>query len=197
MNSPSSSSSSTTTPDPCAGIPSGDAQRWFRDEIEPHGSLLRNYLRGKFPNVRDVDDVVQESYLRVWKRQAVKPIASAKAFLFKAARHLALDLIRRRKAAPFSTLSSFDASFVIDDAPNAAEALSAHEKLDLLAEAVAALPERCRGVILLHKIDGLSQREVAARLDMSERTVANHCYQGVKRCEEYLRARRVAGFRQS
>lgn len=77
---------------------------------------------------------------------------------------------------------------VLDDRPSAVEALSAQEKLDLLADAVMALPTRCREIVLLRKIQGIPQKEVAARLGLSERTVENHCRLGVKRCEEYLRS---------
>jgi DNA-directed RNA polymerase specialized sigma24 family protein len=68
--------------------------RWFTEEVHPHDASLKAYLRGSFPSVRDVDDVVQESYLRIWKARAIHPISSARAFLFRIARHLALDTLR-------------------------------------------------------------------------------------------------------
>lgn len=166
--------------------------QWFATEVHPHGEQLKAWLHGTFPAVRnEVDDVVQESYLRVWRRHTARPIASAKAFLFKAARNIAIDFLRRGKASPFDPLSSLQTSCVIDEAPNAAEKLSLQEKYDLLAEAVATLPARRYEVIILHKFKGLSQKEVAAQLGISERTVANQVLIAVRYCEDYLRARGV------
>src|SRR5580693_2470646 len=56
--------------------------RWFTEEVHPHEPSLRAYLNGSFPTVRDLDDVVQESYLRIWQARAAYPIGSARAFLF-------------------------------------------------------------------------------------------------------------------
>lgn len=162
--------------------------RWFAEQVQTHESSLRSYLRGSFPCVRDIDDVVQESYLRVWKARALQPIQSAKAFLFKVARHVAVDLLRRHGNSPMNVVDNLNALPVMDDGPSAVEALSAQEKLDLLGDAVMALPSRCREVVLLRKIQGIPQKEVAARFGLSERTVENHCRLGIKRCEEYLRA---------
>ena len=51
-----------------------------------HDDHLKAYLRTSFPTVRDVDDIVQESYLRIWRRQSIQPVRTAKAFLFTIAR---------------------------------------------------------------------------------------------------------------
>src|SRR5438876_12279709 len=59
--------------------------RWFAAEVHAHERSLRAYLRGAFPSVRDVDDVVQESYVRVWKARLAHPIQSARSFLFQVA----------------------------------------------------------------------------------------------------------------
>lgn len=54
--------------------------------MHAHDEQLKSYLRLAFPTVRDVDDIVQESYLRTWRRQSSQPIRAAKAFLFTVAR---------------------------------------------------------------------------------------------------------------
>lgn len=165
--------------------------RWFAEEVHPHGGALRSYLRRSFPAVRDVDDVVQESYLRVWTARAGQPIRCARAFLFKVARHVALDLVRRHRASPIAEVRDFDALSVVEDKPNAADALSTAEKIQLIAEAIAALPPRCREIIVRRKLQGVSQREVAAQLGLSEKTVEVQVARGVRRCEEFVRARGI------
>ncbi len=181
-----SSSAAETTPT----VESDDA-RWFAAEVHPHESQLRSYLHGRFPAVRDVDDVVQESYLRIWRARAGRPIASAKAFLFTIARHLALDAVQRKRTAPEVTLGDLAALAVLEDKPDAAEALSYHEKVCLLADVLAALPDRCREVVVLRKLKCLSQKEAAAQLGLSERTVENQLARGMKRCEQILRRQGV------
>ena len=171
-----------------------DSNRWFAEEVHPHDGQLKAYLRGSFPAVRDVDDVVQESYLRIWKAKTAQPIQSAKAFLFKIARHLALDTIRKNGNSPLDTVGETAFSSVLDLAPNAAEALISKDTLHHLADAIASLPQRRREVIILHKLKGLPQKEVAQLLDLSPRTVEKHCLRGLNQCEEHLRAHGINGF---
>ena len=85
-------------------------------------------------------------------------------------------------------------AIVADEGLNSAEFLTAREKLDLLSDALVALPRQCRNVVILHKIKGLSQREVAEKLGLSERTVENQCRIGLAKCETFLRDRGVTGF---
>ncbi len=179
---------------PPAGAASADHAKWFTAEVHVHDGQLKAYLRGSFPAVRDVDDVVQESYLRFWKARAAKPIQSAKAFLFQVARNLALDVIRKHRRSPLDEGRESVASRVLDSSPDAAEKLIASDTLDHLADAIAALPERCREAVVLHKLHGIPQRELAGRLGVSERTIEKHCRVGLRRCEAHLAARGIHGF---
>lgn len=154
--------------------------------MHAHDAQLKAYLRGSFPGVRDVEDIVQESYLRIWRTRAVQPIRSAKAFLFTVARSVALNLLRKKRNAPFEAYGDFAASRVLDETPNAAETAILHERIDLLADALMTLPPRCREITVLHKVQGLSQKEVAVRLGLSERTVESQVRIGVLRCHAHL-----------
>jgi RNA polymerase sigma-70 factor (ECF subfamily) len=174
--------------------PDLEQTRWFAAEVQPHDSSLRAYLHGAFPSVGDVDDVVQESYLRIWKTRAGHPIQSAKAFLFTVARRIALNIVRKKGNAPFVPLRDLGTLRVIEDKPSAADALCEQEKIDLLADAVMALPARCREIIILHKLQALPQKEVAARLGLAERTVESQTRIGVKRCLEFLQQHGITDF---
>jgi RNA polymerase sigma-70 factor (ECF subfamily) len=167
--------------------PSGPGlARWFSDEVQSHEPALRSYVRGSFPALRDVDDVVQESYLRLWRARVARPVASSKAFLFAIARNVARDLARRTRRSPINPLVDLAGVQVVEDSPSVADLLGEKEKVDMLGRAVSSLPSRCREIIVLHKIRGLAQREVATRLGVSEKTVENQVAIGVKRCEEFF-----------
>lgn len=170
--------------------------KWFTEEVQPHELALKGYLRRAFPAVRDVDDVVQESYVRILQTHPCQPIASARAFLFTVARRLALNLIARQKTAATIHVGDFSACPVLQDGAGVPERVSRLEVYDLLGEALATLPARCREITVLRKLQGLSQREVAARLGLSEKTVAEQVARGVRRCEEFLRRRGIASSRE-
>lgn len=192
MSSPIPRHAAVSSAPPC--VAPAEPERWFKEEVQPHGPLLKSYLRGTFPTVRDIDDVVQESYLRIWQRQAAKPIASAKAFLFQIARRLALDVIREKSRRKTDTLGDLAELGVIDDRPNALETLSYNEKVALFAAALARLPDRCRTIFILRKFQNLPQREVAAQLHVSERTVESQVARAMTLLENDLRAHGVDGF---
>lgn len=166
-----------------------DHSQWFAEEVHPHDSQLKAYLRGSFPAVRDVEDVVQESYLRVWKARAAHPIASAKAFLFTVARRLALDLVRRERRSPFVAVKDIGALFVFNDAPHAGESAATAGDIALMVEAIDSLPARCREIFILCQVEGHPQRVVAERLGLSENTIAVQSARGLQRCEAFVRRR--------
>ncbi len=143
--------------------------------------------------MRDVEDVVQESYIRVWRRQLLRPLASARSFLYQVARNLAIDTLRREAVSPLDPTSATAALAVPDCKPDAAELACTSEEFEILLEAIEALPPRCREVVVLRKICGLSPQEIALKLGMSQGTVHIHGAKGVRRCEAFLRQRGVRG----
>jgi len=167
-----------------------DRDRWFAEKIYVHDSALKSYLRRSFPVAReDVDDVVQESYLRVLKALTTQPIASAKSFLFTVARRLAIDGARRHKISPVVAIPDLAALPVMDSRPGVAEAACTNDELALLAQAIHALPARCREVMIMRQIEGASQKAIAQRLGITELTVQTHVVQGLRRIEAFLGAR--------
>ena len=165
--------------------------QWFADEVQPHEPALRTYLRNRFPKERDVDDVVQESFLPLWKVRTGRQVRFAKALLFKVARHLVIDLARRRKTFPEDAVRDLDVQNVIEEGSSVVDVVSLREKTRLLAEAIDSLPARCREIVILRKLRSMPQREVALHLGLSEKTVEAHVNRGIRRCEEYLRKRGV------
>ena len=176
-----------------AFVPTRDDARWFADQVHVHDGQLKAYLRSAYPAVRDVEDVVQESYLRLWRRHAAKPIKSAKNFLFSVARNLAVDLLRREQASPVVLVTDFDASSVMDTETVTIDEVCTNEEVSILLEAIDSLPPRCREILILRKLEGLSQKEIARQLGLSEETIQVQIGRGSRRCEELLRKHGVIG----
>jgi RNA polymerase sigma factor (sigma-70 family) len=161
-------------------------------EILVHERALRGYLRRFFKNAADVEDVVQETYARLLALNdpALHGVRNWHAFLFTTARNVALDCIRRSRVVSLDALAEMGSADVLDPAPSADEALNARQELALLLETIASLPDRCRETLTLRKLYGLSQREIARRLEITESTVEKHVAYGVRLCAERMFAKR-------
>jgi len=171
--------------------PESERDRWFAEEVQAHESSLRAVLRRSVTSLSDVDDLIQESFIRVLRAREKKPIEKSKSFLFAVARNAMRDLMRRRAVAGEISVTETVSMGVLDDKPGVVDLVIRQQELDLLAEAVRSLPERCRQVFLLRKIQNLSQREIASRLSISENTVETLVAKGARRCADYLLARGV------
>jgi len=163
-----------------------DKARWFAREVQPHEAMLRAWLRSRFSNEGDLDDLVQDAFVRVLRARASGTIRSPKAFLFATARNLALDRLRHRRVTGGDSLADFDVLALVDETGDVPEAVSRSEEIELLARAIQSLPTRCRQVLTLRKIYGLPQKEIAARLGIAEHTVESQGAIGLRKCTEFF-----------
>lgn len=169
--------------------PDSEHAGWFAEEVQPHESSLRSYLRGVFPTLPDIDDFIQEAYARLIRAKQAGRVSYAKAFLFATARNAALDFFRRRKVVAIDAIGDLSDLSVLADGPDAAESANKQQELELLSQAVRALPERCRQVLTLRLLYGLSHREIAADLKISEHTVKAQLAKGMRRCSAFFQER--------
>lgn len=181
-----SSPPSDPAPSPAAAL-----SQWFSDEVQPHEGSLRSYLRHAFPSLPDMDDLVQESYARLLRAKEAGRVSYVKAFLFTTARNAALDIFRRRKIVAIDGVADLATLSVVEDRPDAAEAVNKQQELELLAQAVRGLPDRCRQVLTLRLLYGMSHKEIAAELRISEHTVKAQLAKGMRRCADYFEERGV------
>lgn len=124
--------------------------------------------------------------MRVLRAHDRGDVSSAKAFLFATARNLALDRVRHRHVARAEHLVENDALHVLEEGEGIPETLSRNQELEILTQAIQSLPDRCRQIFTLRKVYGLSQKEIAARLRVSECTVSAQLTIGVRKCTDYM-----------
>lgn len=173
-------------------MPPSDQAHWFAAEVRPHEPMLRAYLHKEFPSLSDdIDDVVQESHLRLLKARERGRIASAKSYLFAIARNVAIDIFRDRRGIKQISVNESAEFNVLEDETNVVEAASVQQEFALAIDAIDRLPGRCREIAVLRLLHGLSHREIAARLGLAEETVRVQVARAMKKCAHYLRERGV------
>lgn len=127
--------------------------------------------------------------MRILRANSAKRINNAKTFLFTTARNLALDLFRRNQVISFESLEDSVCPSVLDSGEDLVECICHDQELELLKEAIAALPIRCREVLAFRKLQGLSREDIARRMGISESTVNTQIAIGMLRCRKYFQER--------
>ena len=163
-----------------------ETARWFSANIQPQTAVLRAWLVQGFGPRLAVDDVLQEAFLRVLRARETGELQAPKAFLFAIARNLALDQLRRHAVSRTDALVEADLSNVLDDHASIPETVAREQERALLTEAIQSLPDRCRQVMTLRIVYGLTQRVIGERLGISDRTVAAQLAIGTARCTDFM-----------
>jgi len=161
--------------------------RWFGEELQPHEAELRAWLRKRFPSELDFDDIVQDAFVSAWKAYEEGVLRSPKAFLFGAARNLALRSLRTRKVRGYDTMVQIEDCDVLDEKADVLETVVRNQELQILTLAIQSLPERCRQIFTLRKVYGMTQREIASKLELSPRTVNAQITNGLHKCALFVK----------
>ncbi|MFC4313950.1 RNA polymerase sigma factor [Steroidobacter flavus] len=164
---------------------------WFAREILVHEASLVRYLTRTWPNRDEIHDLRQETYIRVYEAaQKALPYA-AKSFLFTTARHLMADRLRRGRIVSMEAVGDLEVLHVPGNELSPEQRLNARQELMQLARAFSILPPKCREVVWLRRVDELSQKEVASRLSISEKTVESHVMKGTRLLADALFSRKT------
>lgn len=161
---------------------------WFKREILSHEAILVRFLLRIWPRRDEVPDIRQESYARVYEAARKARPQAPKAFLFATARHLMADRVRRERIVSIRAGGESDYLDVLVDEISPEQRVVAHQELTRLALAFDRLSSRYRDVIWLRRVKELSQKEVANRLGVAEKTVEKHLSAGLRQLAHHLRA---------
>ncbi|WP_031235035.1 RNA polymerase sigma factor [Asticcacaulis sp. AC402] len=164
-------------------------------QILPHEHVLRLWLRRLGVKTDELDDIVQEVYCRLLRMDRVDHIADARAYLFRSARNIVLEQVRRNRVVSIMTVHNIDDLGIADHTPSPEVCASARAELDRVLNLIKGLPDRCRSVFELRKVHGLSQAETARALGLTENVVEKETARGLSLILERLAAAKPAAGR--
>jgi RNA polymerase sigma-70 factor (ECF subfamily) len=159
---------------------------WFVREVLVHEQALMRFLRRNWRDQDEVPDLRQEVYVRVYESATRRVPDSPKSFLFATARNLLVDRVRHQRIVPITAVGDIEQLHVMEDELEPSRWLGGREALARLARALDRLPDRCREVVWLRRIEDLPQKEIARRLGISEKTVEKHIAKGSRMLAEHF-----------
>jgi RNA polymerase sigma-70 factor (ECF subfamily) len=160
---------------------------WFLNQIFHHRAALHLYLRRLVSSTDDLEDLVQETYVRVYALPDYVGVDSPKALLFRIAHNLAVERARRQKAHDTDTVGNLEVLKLHSPDVSPDEQADAHRRFEAFCTAVDRLPPLCRRVFVLRKVYKLSPVEISEVLGVSHSTIEKHVAKGLLRCRDYLR----------
>lgn len=142
-----------------------------------HQRELQIYLTRLLRDADTAMDLTQETFLRV--SEHVSPdkdndVVHARSYLYRVAHNLAIDHVRAQKRNPVSGADDSRLEFIPNNTPSPEQIVGGQSELDYVCRALGELPEKTREIFTLVRVDGLTYREAAEKLDISDSSVQKH-----------------------
>jgi len=153
---------------------------WFFREILPLEPVIVEYLSRNWGSESEIEDLRQEVFVKVYESARNEIPAAPRQFVLQMAQNILFVRKRRDKVIPIGSLMDLDALNPESDEPSPERRTAALQEIERLQVALNNLPDRCREVVVLRKIRGLGQREVARQLGIEENTVEQHLSKGLR-----------------
>jgi RNA polymerase sigma factor (sigma-70 family) len=162
-------------------------EQWFHEFVSSVGGDLLRFLRSRLGHGDHAQDLAQEVYLRVLRMDDLSLIRNPRSFVIHLAAHAAYEwrmLARNR----LQHSDEFLQDLVAHDA-DPAEALEREDRIARLSRVLETLSPKCRAVILMHRRDGMTYEEIAARMNLSVAMVKKYLARGLAACHRQMGSR--------
>ena len=167
------------------------SRQWFDEFVATTRGELIGYLSKMLPSTDDAMEVSQEAYLKIFlvirKRDGREH--QPKALLYTTARNLAISRLRHKRIVDRSLQAVTVSQELLVDRRQPEQQASRNDDLRMLLRVVNQLPPKCRKVLLLRMLEGLSQKEIATRLGIAVSTVEKHLAKALHGSRDALAAR--------
>lgn len=159
---------------------------WLTLNFLPHEAELRRMLRRVCASAAEIDDVIQESCYRILVMPDLGHVQHPKAFVFRTAKNIVLDRIRRDAVVSIETMANLEELEIADTTPSPDRVVFAREELKWVFGLIAKLPERCKAVFRARRVHGMSQDETARALGLTDSVVEHEMMKGMRLMSEMI-----------
>lgn len=135
---------------------------------------------------RDVEDIIQETYVRMCKAENKTLIKDSESFMFRTARNLALDYLKRAETRLTSGVDDVDEILLEEYDPTFGQ-IASDEEFGIFCAAIRELPKQSQRAFILKKVYGYSLKEIMLEMDLGQPTVESHIVSATKKCVQYMR----------
>ena len=157
---------------------SGGQKSAYQELFERYAPRIYKFSLSYLKNKTDSEELVQEVFLKIWeKREMLDHSKNIKSFIFKIAVNTSYDFIRRKNIE--NAFGDFTKANFKVESDNTWQSVIFEDMKQTLQKLIVPLPEQQQKVFKLSKLDGLTNDEIAANLNISKRTVENHLYRAV------------------
>ncbi len=153
-----------------------------------HEAGIRHLLSRYMSRNQDIEDLLQETFLKAFAAEGRWTIRAPKSYLFRIAKNLALNELVKKSNTTTDYIEDFPTPDVLYDSEQTSvtNEVEVQQQLTILVKAISSHPTQCRRVVVMRKVEGLSFKEVAERLDISVSTAEKHAAKGLLKCAQVM-----------
>jgi RNA polymerase sigma-70 factor (ECF subfamily) len=168
-----------------------DTINWLTVHLLPFEAELRLRLRRVCASAADVDDVIQEVYCKVMQMEDVAHVNDSRAYIVQIAKNFITDRLRRDAVVNIEIMANVYELEVQDDRPGPEQIAFGRAELRWVMGLIGKLPDRCREVFRARRIYGLSLKETADSLGVTEKAVEYESTRGIELISEMMKRQGV------
>jgi RNA polymerase sigma factor (sigma-70 family) len=154
--------------------------QWLARNVLPHEALIRSKLRSMCLYDLDIEDVIQEMYARFLNMPSLEGVRYPRQYALLTARSIIIDHVRHSRVVSITSSGNLELLEIPEPDIGVEERLEFQQEIRSVEQALQQLPRLCREILILRRVEGLPQREVARRLKISEKTVEKHMAKAVR-----------------
>jgi RNA polymerase sigma-70 factor (ECF subfamily) len=146
---------------------------------------LYNFFYKIIRNTHEAEGLLQEVFITIWEnKERLDENKSFSAFIFRIARNKALNIIKQK------LIQKVYRKYILDEHKDYMDLrtdIESREFMDLIQKSIDALPERTKEIFLLSRNDGITYKEIAQRLNITENVVDHEIRKALKKIKVFLR----------